>query len=71
MKAIEMDVLCATAALQVCVGMPFACEAAVHEMDWLFRQPSVQGLLLVDASNAFDPLNQPAAMSNIAHLFSA
>ena len=50
MKVIEQDVLRATAPFQVSAGVPSACEAAVHSMDRLFRQPSVQGILLIDAS---------------------
>ena len=34
-------------------------------MDRLFRQESVQGILLVDASNAFNSLNRAAALHNI------
>ena len=64
-KVIEKDILCATAPLQVCVGVPSACEAAVHATDRLFRRPSVQGILIVDASNAFNCLNWAAAMNNI------
>ena len=58
MKVIERDVLCATAPFQTCVGVPSACEAAVHSMDRLFCQSSVQGILLVDVSNAFNALNR-------------
>ena len=56
-KVIEQDVLTSTAPLQVCVGLASACEAAVHAKDTLFRRPSIQGILLVDASNAFNALN--------------
>ena len=58
MKVIERDVLCATAPFQTCVGVPSACEAAVYSMNRLFRQLSVQGILLVDVSNAFNALNR-------------
>ena len=65
MGVIELDVLRSTAPYQICVGVPSACEAAVHSMDKLFRQESVQGILLVDASNAFNSLNRAAALHNI------
>ncbi len=68
MKVIEEDVLLATAPYQVCVGVPSACEAAVHTMDRLFRNPSIEGILLVDASNAFNALNRSAALHNIPRL---
>ena len=41
MKIIERDVLLVIAPRQVCVGVPSACEAGVHAMDGLFRQPEV------------------------------
>ena len=65
MKVIEQDVLAATAPWQICVGVPSACEAAVHAMDRLFSRQSVQGILLIDASNAFNALNRSAAIHNI------
>ena len=65
MKVIEQDVLAATAPTQICVGIPSACEAAVHAMDRLLNRSSVQGILLVDASNAFNALNRAAALHNI------
>ena len=65
MKVIERDILCATAPFQVCVGVPSACEAAVHALDKLFENSSVEGVLLVDASNAFNALNRSAALHNV------
>ena len=68
MRVIERDVLCATAPLQLCVGVPSACEAAVHAVGGLFRSPFIQGILLVDASNAFNALNRLAALHNVPRL---
>ena len=65
MRVIEGDVLHCAAPLQLCVGVPSACEAAVHAMDNLFGCPSVQGILQIDASNAFNSLNRIAALHNI------
>ena len=65
MRVTQHDVLSCTAPFQLCVGVPSACEAAVHAMDCLFRLPSVQGVLLIDASNAFNALNRTAALHNI------
>ena len=66
MRVIERDVLCATAPLQVCVGVPSACEATIPSMDRLFRDRNVQGILLIDASNAFNSLNRSAALHNVS-----
>ena len=65
MKVIEQDILAATVQTQICVGIPSACEAAVHALDRLLNQSSVQAILLVDASNAFNAFNRAAAFHNI------
>ena len=65
MAAVEYDVTHAIAPYQMCVGVPSACEAAVHTMDLLLRRPEVEGILLVDATNAFNSLNRAAALHNI------
>eukprot|EP00117_Sycon_ciliatum_P038353 scpid42091/ scgid2002/ len=68
MSVVESDVLSVTAPVQLCVGVPSACEAAVHTMSRLFAGPGVEGVLLVDASNAFNALNRQAALHNIPRL---
>ena len=65
---VERDVLSVTASLQTCVGVPSACESAVHAMSALFNTPEVEGLLFVDASNAFNALNRQAALHNVPRL---
>ena len=65
MRVIKGDVLRCTAPLQLCVDVPSAFEAAAHAMDNLFGCPSDQGILLIDASNAFNSLNRIAALHNI------
>lgn len=65
MKVVEPDVRRATAPLQMCVGIPSACEAAVHAMERVFEQDDVHGILFVDASNAFNALNRAAALHNM------
>ena len=66
MRVIERDVLAAIAPLQTCVGVPSACEAAVHAM--VFSDTNVEGILLIDASNAFNALNRKAALHNFPRL---
>ena len=68
MRVIERDVLAATAPLQTCVGVPSACEAAVHAKDGVFSDTNVEGILLIDASNAFNALNRKAALHNVPRL---
>ena len=45
MQVVKHDVMCATAPLQMCVGIPSTCEAAVHAMDRLFRFLDIHGIL--------------------------
>ena len=40
-------------------------EAAVHAVRQLYRDPNLQTILLVDASNAFNSVNRRAALHNI------
>ena len=60
--------LTVTAPLQTCVGVPSACEAAVHGLNLLYQAPDVEGELLVDASNAFNALNRKAALHNVPRI---
>ena len=43
-------------------------EAAIHAARQLYDDDSTEGLLLVDASNAFNQLNRQAALHNISFL---
>ena len=49
---------------QLCVGQKSGCKAAVHALDDIFDEDSTDGVLLVDASNAFNCLNRKAALVN-------
>ena len=68
MRVTERDVLMATAPLQLCVGVPSACEAGVHSMQRLYEQEDVEAILFVDASNAFNSLNRKAALHNVSRV---
>ena len=54
--------------LQLCTGLPSGCEAAVHAMKDIFEEEETDGLLLVDASNAFNSLNREALLHNIKYI---
>ena len=58
------DVQDACGSDQLCSGAKVGNKAAVHTMRVLFQSDEVEGLLLVDASNAFNSLGQPAALWN-------
>lgn len=68
MKVVERDVLRATTPFQLCIGVPSAWGAGVHAIQELYAQDNTQGILFVDASNAFNSLNRKAALNNILHV---
>ena len=53
---------------QLCAGQEAGCEIGVHSMRAIFRDPSTEAILFVDASNAFNLLNRQAALLNIHSL---
>ena len=68
LSVISGDIQEATGSLQLCSGQTSGTEAAVHAMHEAYNDDSVQAILLVDASNAFNSLNQEATLRNIQHL---
>ena len=51
---LNFDILEAVGPSQLCAGQDSGCEAAVHTIRHLHSDPSIEGLLFVDASNAFN-----------------
>ena len=68
LRVVHDDVEDACGFVQKCSGLPAGQEAAVHAMQQLYEDKSVQGILLVDAKNAFNTLNREAALHNIQHV---
>ena len=62
------DVVNAAGVDQMCTGQPAACEAVVHAVKKAFEREAFDGLLLVDADNAFNRLNRRVALLNIRHI---
>ena len=54
--------------LQKCSGLPAGIKAAVHGMQRMHKEESAEGVLLVNASNAFNNLNHQAALHNVQGL---
>jgi len=57
-----------TGALQLCAGQEAGVEAAIHTMRDIFNDEDSDGILLVDARNAFNNLNRKAALLNVNRL---
>ena len=62
---IHDDIQAAAGPLQLCDGQLSGCEAAVHSMRQPYSSPELEAVILVDASNVFNSLNQQAALFNI------
>ena len=65
MRIASLDVVSAAGSSQVCAGLEGGCEAAVHAMRDIFTHEDTEGILLVDAANAFNNLNRKAALHNM------
>ena len=63
---IKSDIQEAAGANQLCGGQITDVEAAVHAVRQLFNSDDNEGILLVDASNAFNSLNRANALANIS-----
>ena len=68
LSIIKPDILEAAGTLQLCAGQEAGCEAAVHALRAMFDDENTQGVLLIDASNAFNNLNRQTALHNIQAL---
>ena len=65
---IKDDITSAAGPLQTCTGIKAGIEAAIHAMRQVFEDAETEGILLVDAENAFNNLNRKAALANIKEL---
>ena len=62
---LKQDLKEAAGPVQVCAGHEAGAEAAIHAMQSIFDEDNTQGILLIDATNAFNSLNRKVAMHNI------
>lgn len=63
--ATKGDLLDAAGPRQLCAGQIAGIDAAAHGMRSLFSREDTEGVLLVDATNAFNSLNRQVALRNI------
>ena len=55
--------------LQTTAGLQRGAEAAINSTRQIFDQKDIDGVILVDASDAFNSLNRNAALHNIRFIF--
>ena len=67
-KAIRDDIEEKCGYLEKCSGFPAGLGAAIHAMQEIQSDKSTEGILLVDARNAFNNLNRKAALHYVRHL---
>ena len=65
---LKPDLMECGGSLQLCTGQRAGCEAAAHAMNKIFAEEETDGVLLVDASNAFNSLNRKSLLNNIQYL---
>ena len=65
---LRTDIQVSAGTLQTCSGIQSGIEAAVHAMQKTFNKEDSEGILLVDASNAFNALNRTTALENIKQI---
>ena len=63
--ALKEDIQQAAGPLQAATGLQGGAEAAIHAMKDVFESEETEAVILVDASNAFNRLNQQAALHNM------
>ena len=64
---IREDIIDASGPL-TCAGLKAGIEASIHAMRTVYEDDETEGILLVDAENAFNNLNRRAALHNIKEL---
>ena len=65
LHVVRTDVQQVAGCIQLCAGQQGGCEAAIHATRMMFEDDSCEGVLLIDASNAFNRLNRRVALSNV------
>ena len=63
-----MDIQIAAGPLQVSTGLKGGAEAAIHSMREIFNEEGCDGVILVDAENAFNRLNRLVALHNMQYI---
>ncbi len=67
-RVLKHDIQYAAGPLQTCAGLEGGIEATAHAMSKAYHQQTSEGLILVDADNAFNSMNRKTALLNIKAL---
>ena len=62
----KQDVMKATGSLQVFVGKEASNETAIHAVHEIFKDHTIEALLLIDAENEFNAINRTGMLHNIS-----
>ena len=65
MTIVKEDVQEIAGAIQVCAGQSGGCEAAIHGMKDIYDEEDTEGVLLLDARNAFNLMSRATMLENI------
>ena len=62
---LKEDIIRSVGNMQLCAGHESGCEAAIHAMSQIFNEESSEAVLLINASNAFNAVNQNIFFHNV------
>ena len=62
---LKPDIIDAVGPLQLAAGQDGGCEATIHAMEKMFTDENCEGILLVDATNAYNSLNRSTSLLNL------
>ena len=64
MKVVKSDMQNAIGRTQLCTGQDAGCKAVIRDMECIFTEESTEGMILVNATNAFNTLNRQVTLLN-------
>ena len=64
-SVLKNEMMSAAGTLQLCVGIESGVEANVHSMREIFAEDDTEGVIQVDANNAFNTFNRSVLLHNI------